>query len=172
MSALLLSLLLACAPETTDDPPVDTDTIEESDPPEATDFWSIDDDVRTPLYGSLNCQMAGDRLYLNGAETNGSGSLQLQLGDLPTADGTYAVTSDPPAAGQAYLSIGLDREQDNQYVASGGVVEVVVVASPRAIELTFTDLPSTTGAGASAALSGAVGAREGQFVGACDFDAL
>lgn len=176
MRTLLLILLTACAPAPSDDPTVETDETDvETDTPEAPgDFWSIDDDVRTPLYGSLNCQMAGERLYLNGAESGGGmGTIQLQLGDRPTADATYTVSAEPAAPGGAYLSIGVDREQENQYVASGGVINVVVVDTPaRAVEVTFTDLPSMTEAGASALLSGRVGAREGTFVGACDFDAL
>jgi hypothetical protein len=176
MRTLLLILLTACAPAPSDDPTVETDETDvETDTPEAPgDFWSIDDDVRTPLYGSLNCQMAGDRLYLNGAESGGGmGTLQLQLGDFPAADGAYTVSSEPAAPGGAYLSIGVDREQENQYVASGGVLNVVVVTSPsRAVEVTFTDLPSATEDGATALLSGRVGAREGTFLGACDFDDL
>lgn len=166
----LLALLVACGPAATDGPasPQDSGT-----PPPA-DFWSIDDDVRTPLYGSLNCQLAGEgRLYLNGVETNQVGTLQLQLGDVPTEGGTYTLADGGlPGPDEAYLSVGLDREQDNQYVASGGVVEVTVVDSPRAVEVSFDDVPSATAAGATAALSGRVGAREGSFVGACDFDDL
>jgi len=101
------------------------------------------------------------------------GTLQLLFGNRPTGVESFEVVAETPAAGQCAVSIGRDREEDDQYLATGGTVEVTVVdTAPRAILVVFNDLPSSTRAGATALLSGDVGAREGTFLGACDFDEL
>ena len=172
MRFVLLVLLAACNP-TTSETPEETDVVESDVPEVAENTWYIDDEGRTGQFPSLNCQMRGELLVLNGADTGGMGTLQLLFGNRPTGVESFEVVAETPAAGQCAVSIGRDREEDDQYLATGGTVEVTVVdTAPRAILVVFNDLPSSTRAGATALLSGDVGAREGTFLGACDFDEL
>jgi hypothetical protein len=176
---LFFLLAIGCATEGSDTgTSFDTNptTAPPTTPPPSTDalnVWYIDDEEHPALYASLNCQMFDAALNLNGSDSAGTGTIQLLLGEFPTADTTLTVSPDTyVAAGEIYVSIGRDREAENQFVASSGTVEVQVVDSPRAILVEFEDLPSETSAGDSALLTAYVGAREGSFFGACDFDDL
>lgn len=179
MRALLcLGFLVACGEEISGTTPITAPTptpTPTGTPPQAdANVWYIDDEEHPGLYTSLNCQMSGDQLILNGADSGGVGTLQILMGERPLADATLVVNpSGAVAAGEVYLSIGRDRESENQYVAQSGEVDVQVIDTPpRAILVTFTDLPAETTGGEAALLSGDVGAREGKFIGACDFDDL
>lgn len=140
--------------------------------------WSIDDEVHTGLYESMNCEMNGDFLRLSAAEAGGGlGSIQVVMLGVPTADRVFTAAAPTDlstlADGQIMVSIGRDRESDNQYKAQSGSVTVTVVTTdPKQINLTFTDLPGLTRAAATANLSGNVGARDGAFIGACSFEDL
>lgn len=151
---------------------VDTNVV-----PETQNTWFIDDEEHPALYASLNCEMNDTKLRLSAADTGGVGSIQLVLGARPTANTTLTVVNPTDlstiGAGEIVVSIGRDREQENQYKATSGSVSVTVVTTdPQEIHLSFADLPSTTKAGASAKLSGNVGARDGAFLGACHFEDL
>ncbi len=174
-SALTLLFLAACGPAAVTDAVDDTDetdVVETDETDLAENVWYIDDEEHPGLYASLNCEMNDELLRLSASDDGGVGSIQIILGERPTADVTLTVEPliAELAPGKIYVAIGRDRESDNQYVAQSGSVSVTVVTTdPQEINLSFTDLPATTDAAATADLSGEVGARAGSFVGACDF---
>lgn len=175
LSSLCLCSALACNPSTP--APEDTDTTDTEVVQEALNVWYIDDEEHPALYASLNCEMNDAKLRLSAADSGGVGSIQMVLGERPTAAATLTIVNPADlsaiAPGEIYLSIGRDRESANQYEATSGTVSVeVVTTDPQEINLSFADLPSTTSGGATAALSGDVGARDGSFFGACDFEDL
>ncbi len=181
--ALTLALLTGCAASTSDTADTDvvdtdvadTDVVDTDVPSTPQNVWWLDEEEHPAIYPSLNCQLETLKLRLSASDAGGVGSLQLVLFEKPTADVTLTVNPDlnALATGQIYAAIGRDREHDNQYVAQSGSVSVTVVTTdPQEINVVFNDLPGETALAATAAMSANVGARDGAFVGACDFEKL
>jgi hypothetical protein len=176
--AFAFCLAIACTTDGADtgSPSDTTPTVPPTTPPttaDALNVWFIDDEEHPALYASLNCEMFDAALMLNGSDAAGTGTIQLLLGAFPTADATLTVIPDfDPVAGEIRVSIGRDREAANQFVPASGTVDVRVVDNPRAILVDFEDLAGETDGGDAALLTAHVGAREGSFFGACDFDDL